>query len=56
VLAVNIRIAVAKPSSLFYNGYNVQQTLAGVAESGLYGQPFTYQLGRTLRFTLQYNF
>jgi hypothetical protein len=46
----------AKLYQTYENGYNVQQALAGVPESSEYGKPFTYQLGRTLRFTLRYTF
>lgn len=40
------------------SGYNVSQQLAGsgFAKSAWYGQPYSYQLARSLRFTLRYTF
>jgi hypothetical protein len=46
----------AQTYKTYESGYNVQQALGGVAESGLYGRPFSYQLGRTVRFTVRYDF
>jgi hypothetical protein len=40
----------------FEKGYSVLPNLAGVGLSSLYGQPVSYQLARSLRFTLRYNF
>jgi hypothetical protein len=48
----------------YESGYNVQQFINGVPSSGIppvtksawYGQPFTYQLPRTLRFGVSYDF
>jgi hypothetical protein len=40
----------------FETGYDVQGNLGGVAKDSNYGQPIRYQLARSLRFTLRYNF
>jgi hypothetical protein len=40
----------------FETGYDVLPNLAGVGKSSWYGQPTRYQLARSLRFTLRYNF
>jgi len=55
--------AGAAAYQVFETGYNVQQWINGnggavsrVIQSGWYGQPFTYQLPRGIRFELHYTF
>ena len=53
----------ASAYQIFETGYNVQQWINGnsgassrVIQSGWYGQPFTFQLPRGIRFMVQYTF
>jgi hypothetical protein len=62
-------LADATSYKTFESGYNVQQwingnsncpacggTAAPITKSSQYGQPFTYQLPRTMRFGVTYTF
>jgi len=42
----------------YETGYNLQQTLtdSGTKSMAWYGQPFSYQTGRTMRFEVRYVF
>jgi hypothetical protein len=40
----------------FEGGYNVMANISGVAKNGMYGQPISYQMARSIRLQLRYTF